>query len=364
MKGRDIISVEDLSDGELHGILRTAAQMSAEGRRELCQGKILATLFYEPSTRTRLSFESAMLRLGGGVIGFADPQTSSYKKGEVLADTARVVESYCDIIVMRHPLDGAAKVVADYASVPFINAGDGGHFHPTQTLTDLYTLQELKGGFDGLVVGLCGDLKYGRTVHSLAPALTRLGARMYCIAPEALAMPEAHLVEAREAGALLGQTTDLEAVLPELDVLYVTRIQQERFASPEAYERVKGVYVVTRELLSHAKQDLVVLHPLPRVDEIAHDVDSDPRAAYFRQAANGVPVRMALIALLLGAVEAEVGSAGGPRIPRYRRAAASEPCANPRCVTHSERYLTREVAVISEQPPVLRCVYCDHEVAS
>ncbi|MFQ6096589.1 MAG: aspartate carbamoyltransferase [Armatimonadota bacterium] len=322
MRGRDIISVRDLSDAELRLILDTASRMEADGGRDLCEGNILATLFYEASTRTRLSFESAMHRLGGSVIGFADPETSSYKKGEVLADTARVVENYCDVIVMRHPLDGAAKVVADYAGVPFINAGDGGHFHPTQTLTDLYTLQKEKGRIQGLVVGLCGDLKYGRTVHSLAPALTRLGAKMYCIAPDSLKMPDAHLVEPREAGALLGETSDLGAVLPELDVLYVTRVQQERFDSVEEYEKVKGVYVVTPALLAQAKPDMLVMHPLPRVDEIAQDVDSDPRAAYFRQAANGVAVRMALIALLLGAVEAEVGSAEKPRIPRYRREAA------------------------------------------
>ncbi|MFQ5810727.1 MAG: aspartate carbamoyltransferase, partial [Armatimonadota bacterium] len=333
MAKRDLISPDDLSPDELSALLELAAEMERDGADTLCSGKILATLFYEPSTRTRLSFESAMLRLGGRTLGFADPGTSSVKKGETIADTARMIQAYADIVVMRHALEGAAKVAADYASVPVINAGDGGHMHPTQTLTDLYTLKKSKGGFEGLVVGLCGDLKYGRTVHSLAPALAGLGAKVYCIAPPELAMPEQALREARAADAVLGETADLDAVIGELDALYATRVQKERFPSSEEYERVKRTYVVTAALLSAAKSDMLVLHPLPRVDEIAYEVDDDPRAAYFEQAANGVPVRMALIAALLG-LAGDTLAADPPTPGRARSHAALETCANSRCVTN------------------------------
>ena len=366
MPKRDLISPDDLSPDELTAILDLAAEMERDAPGDLCAGKILATLFYEPSTRTRLSFESAMLRLGGRTLGFADAQTSSVAKGETIADTARIVQAYADIIVMRHPIEGAAKVAADYASVPVINAGDGGHMHPTQTILDLYTLKKLKGTLEGLVVGLCGDLKYGRTVHSLAPVLARLGAKLYCIAPPELAMPEECLREARAAGAVLGETPDLDAVIGHLDALYATRVQKERFPSSEEYERVKGTYVVTAALLSRAKPDMLVLHPLPRVDEIAYEVDDDPRAAYFRQAANGVPVRMALIAALLGLahdVIAPEARAPEPSAPgRARPQAAREACANPRCVTNHEHHLTPQFAPVPDEPRLVHCMYCDHEV--
>jgi len=363
---RDLISPDDLSPDELAALLELAAEMERDGRRDLCAGKILATLFYEPSTRTRLSFESAMLRLGGRTLGFADAQTSSVAKGETIADTARMVQAYADIIVMRHPLEGAARVAADYAAAPVINAGDGGHMHPTQTLTDLYTLKKAKGGFDGLVVGLCGDLKYGRTVHSLAPVLARLGGKIYCIAPPELPMPEQALREARAAGAVLGETSDLESVIGDLDALYATRVQKERFPSSEEYERVKGTYVVSAALLSRARPDMLVLHPLPRVDEIAYEVDDDPRAAYFEQAANGVPVRKALIAALLGlagetiSVEARAGEP--PTRGRARRQAAPEGCPNPACVTNHQEYLTPRFAPVPDEPRLVHCIYCDHEV--
>ncbi|MGD8238592.1 MAG: aspartate carbamoyltransferase [Armatimonadota bacterium] len=361
MAKRDLISPDDLSPHELSALLDLAAEMERGGAGDLCAGKILATLFYEPSTRTRLSFESAMLRLGGRTLGFADPGTSSAKKGETIADTARMIQAYADIIVMRHYLEGAARAAADYALAPVINAGDGGHMHPTQTLTDLYTLKKAKGAFEGLVVGLCGDLKYGRTVHSLAPVLARLGAKVYCIAPAELAMPEECLREARAADAVLGETADLDAVIGELDALYATRVQKERFASSEEYERVKGTYVVTAALLCGAKPDMVVLHPLPRVDEIAYEVDEDPRAAYFEQAANGVPVRMALIAALLG-LSGEV-LAAEPRTPgRARPRAAPETCANASCVTNHEHYLTPQFAPVPDEPRLVHCIYCDHEV--
>lgn len=361
-----MISPDDLSLEELTALLDLAAKMERDGGRDLCAGKILATLFYEPSTRTRLSFESAMLRLGGRTLGFADPGTSSVKKGETIADTARMIQAYADIIVMRHPLEGAAKVAADYADVPVINAGDGGHMHPTQTLTDLYTLRKARGGFQGLVVGLCGDLKYGRTVHSLAPMLARLGAKIYCIAPPELPMPEQALREARSGGAVLGEISDIDAVIGQLDALYATRVQKERFPSSEEYERVKGTYVVSAALLSKAKPDMLVLHPLPRVDEIAYEVDDDPRAAYFEQAANGVPVRMALIAALLGltgeTIAAEARAAEPSTAGRARPRAAPEVCANPSCVTNHEHYLTPQFAPVPDESRLVHCIYCDHEV--
>ncbi len=366
MAKRDLISPDDLSLEELSGLLDLAADMEREGAGELCAGKILAALFYEPSTRTRLSFESAMLRLGGRTLGFADAQTTSVAKGETVADTARVIQGYADIIVMRHPLEGAARAAADYASVPVINAGDGGHMHPTQTLLDLYTLKKAKGGFEGLVVGLCGDLKYGRTVHSLAPVLARLGAKIYCIAPPELPMPEQALREARAADAVVGETSDLDAVIGELDALYATRVQKERFPSSEEYERVKGIYVVNAALLSRAKPDMLVLHPLPRVDEIAYEVDDDPRAAYFQQAANGVPVRMALIAALLGlagdTLSVEARAPETPTPGRARSQAAAEACANANCVTNHERYLVPQFAPVPDEPRLVHCTYCDHEV--
>jgi len=360
---RALISTADLSLDELGRLLDLAAEMEREGGRALCQGQILATLFYEPSTRTRLSFEAAMLRLGGQVIGFADPRTSSLAKGETLADTARMVDQYADIIVIRHPLEGSAKVVADYADKPVVNAGDGGHQHPTQTLTDVYTLRQLKGSLEGLVVGLCGDLKYGRTVHSLAPVLAKLGARLYCIAPPELAMPPEFLTEAEQRGALLGQTASLQEVIGELDALYMTRVQRERFEREEDYERVKGTYILTKGLLAGAKADMLILHPLPRVDEIAYEVDDDERAVYFRQAGFGVAVRMALMAALLGRAkrtvlepEPEVAST------RARGWPAAARCGNPRCVTQQESYLAPEFLASGGEPASWRCAYCERTI--
>ncbi|MFQ6132577.1 MAG: aspartate carbamoyltransferase [Armatimonadota bacterium] len=373
---RDLIAAADLSLEELTRLLDLAEEMESRGGRSVCEGQILATLFYEPSTRTRLSFEAAMLRLGGEVIGFADPRTSSLVKGETLADTARMVEQYADIIVIRHPLEGSAKVMADYAAKPVINAGDGGHEHPTQTLTDLYTLRRLRGGLEGLVVGLCGDLKYGRTVHSLAPVLAKLGAKLYCIAPPELTMPQEFLTEAEENGALLGQVTTLEEVIGELDALYMTRVQKERFERAEDYERVKGTYVVTKDSLDGAKQDMLILHPLPRVDEIAYEVDDDQRAAYFRQAGFGVPVRMALIAALLGRAgravlaPAEVAADRARQRPAAGEGAAAR-CGNARCVTQQESYLAPELVANvragargggTGDSTSWRCAYCEQTV--
>ncbi len=311
LTGRDIVSILDFSNDEITLVLDTAEQMAqalgwedADEKQPLAPlDRILATLFFEPSTRTRMSFESAMLRLGGSVITMADARSSSAAKGESLADTARIVSGYCDIIVTRHPESGSARTIAEAASVPLINAGDAHNEHPTQTLTDLFCLRRHKGTLEGLKIGLCGDLKYGRTVHSLAPALARFGCDLLFISPPALAMPEEVTEQVRELGAEPQVTDNLAGALDELDMLYMTRIQQERFADAADYERYKGVYVLDKKVMKKAPENMLVLHPLPRVDEIAPEMDGDPRAVYFEQARGGVPVRMALIALLLGIVE-------------------------------------------------------------
>jgi len=311
LTGRSLVSILDFSNEEVLAVLDIAEQMAdalgwgdeAETQPVAPLDRILATLFFEPSTRTRMSFESAMLRLGGSIISMADARSSSAAKGESLADTARIVSSYCDIIVTRHPEPGSAQTIAEAASVPVINAGDGHNEHPTQTLTDLFCLRRHKGTLEGLKVGLCGDLKYGRTVHSLAPALARFGCELTFISPPALEMPEEVTEKVQELGAEPRVTDNLAGALDDLDMLYMTRIQQERFADPAEYEKYKGIYVLDRRLMNQAPEDMIVLHPLPRVDEIAPEIDDDPRAVYFEQARGGVPVRMALIALLLGIVE-------------------------------------------------------------
>ncbi|AGB05301.1 aspartate carbamoyltransferase [Aciduliprofundum sp. MAR08-339] len=302
-KGRDIVSIKELSREDMERIFEVAREMVpiARGERnsDLLQGKILATLFFEPSTRTRLSFESAMHRLGGSVIGFSNPSATSISKGETLADTVRVMDSYSDVIVIRHPYEGSARLAAEFAENPVINAGDGAGQHPTQTLLDLFTMYQEFGDIRGLKIALIGDLKYGRTVHSLAYALSKLGADIYLVSPELLKMPR-HII--RELQKKPVETDKIEDVMEEIDVFYVTRIQKERFPDPTEYKRVAGSYSITAELLKRAKKESIVMHPLPRVNEIAPDVDSTPHARYFQQAFNGVPVRMALLALVLGVV--------------------------------------------------------------
>ncbi len=302
-KGRDIVSIKELSREDMEIIFEVAREMVpiARGERnsDLLQGKILATLFFEPSTRTRLSFESAMHRLGGSVIGFSNPSATSISKGETLADTVRVMDSYSDVIVIRHPYEGSARLAAEFAENPVINAGDGAGQHPTQTLLDLFTMYQEFGDIRGLKIALIGDLKYGRTVHSLAYALSKLGADIYLVSPELLKMPR-HII--RELQKKPVETDKIEDVMEEIDVFYVTRIQKERFPDPTEYKRVAGSYSITAELLKRAKKESIVMHPLPRVNEIAPDVDSTPHARYFQQAFNGVPVRMALLALVLGVV--------------------------------------------------------------
>ncbi len=300
---RSLIDIAELSIEEIDSLLATANDIidNPEKYSEKCKGKKLATLFFEPSTRTRLSFEAAMYELGGNVLGFSEAQSSSAAKGESIADTAKTVSCYADIIAMRHPKEGAPLVASMNASIPVINAGDGGHNHPTQTLADLLTIKREKGGFDNLTVGLCGDLKFGRTVHSLINALRRYrNVKFVLISPNELRLPDYIKESLRKENFELLETTDLEAAMPELDILYMTRVQRERFFNEEEYLRLKDSYILTTEKLRNAKSDLSILHPLPRVNEISVGVDNDPRACYFKQVLNGKYMRMALILMLLG----------------------------------------------------------------
>lgn len=303
-EGRDIISIRDFSREEIDYILKVAQAMEPLAQRgsDMLRGKILATLFFEPSTRTRLSFEAAMHKLGGSTIGFAEAEIASVRKGENLADTVRTVENYADVIAIRHPLEGAARLAAEFAKVPIINGGSGAEEHPTQALLDLYTIMKEKGRIDGLKIALVGDLRYGRTVHSLAYALSYYDVELYLVSPESLKMRREVLEEIREK-IPVKEETDIRKVVPLLDVLYVTRIQKERFPDPAEYIKVKGSYKIDLETLSGAKKDLIVMHPLPRVDEIAAEVDGTPHARYFQQVWNGIVTRMALLALILGAVK-------------------------------------------------------------
>ncbi|MEF2796327.1 MAG: aspartate carbamoyltransferase [Hydrogeniiclostridium sp.] len=301
---RHLIDPLDFSVEEIDSLLALAGDIAADRTKyaEVCHGKKLATLFYEPSTRTRLSFEAAMLNLGGSVLGFATADSSSATKGESIADTIRVISCYADICAMRHPKEGAPLRAARYSGIPVINAGDGGHQHPTQTLTDLMTIRRRKGRLGNLTIGLCGDLKFGRTVHSLIKSLARYeGVRFLLISPEELRVPDYVINEIlRPKGIPFEEVTSLEESMPKLDILYMTRVQKERFFNEEDYIRLKDTYILTPAKMSLGKPDMAVLHPLPRVNEITLEVDDDPRAAYFEQAQNGVYVRMALILTLLG----------------------------------------------------------------
>ena len=300
----NLIDIMQLSTEEIDELVKKGCDIMANpaAYAHKCDGKILATLFFEPSTRTRLSFESAMLSLGGQVLGFSSAASSSASKGESVADTIRVVSAYCDIIAMRHPKEGAPLVATQHSLVPVINAGDGGHNHPTQTLTDLITIHKEKGHFDNLTIGFCGDLKFGRTVHSLVAAMSRYtGVRFVFVSPEELKLPR-YVKEqyVKSKNIPYTQSTSLEEVMPELDILYMTRVQKERFFNEEDYLRLKDMYILTPDKLANAKEDLRILHPLPRVNEISVAVDNDPRACYFKQAQNGRYIRMALIMKLLG----------------------------------------------------------------
>ncbi len=357
---RHLLDILDLTVEEIEELIATANDIieNPEKYREACKYKKLATLFFEPSTRTRLSFEAAMMELGGNVLGFSEASSSSASKGESVADTAVIVSGYADIIAMRHPKEGAPLIATTTATVPIINAGDGGHHHPTQTLTDLLTIKREKGRITNLKVGLCGDLKFGRTVHSLIAALSRYtGIEFILISPEELQVPSyvkfPHIID---KGVSYRQATSLEAVIGELDVLYMTRIQRERFLLEDEYLRLKDSYVLTPEKLEMAKKDLIVMHPLPRVNEISTAVDADPRAAYFRQAKYGKYIRMALILKLLSEADGKVH--------RFREH-ISQPmtdefiCHNPRCITSTEQDIKHLFKLTDSANSIYRCVYCD-----
>ncbi len=357
--GKSLINISDLSVTELSELIETANDMIDHPLKyaDACRGKKLATLFYEPSTRTRLSFEAAMLELGGSVLGFSEANSSSAAKGESVADTAKVISAYADIIAMRHPKAGAPYVAACNATIPVINAGDGGHSHPTQTLTDLLTISRECGRLDHLTVGLCGDLKYGRTVHSLIDAMARYeGVRFVLISPEELTLPGyiKHEVMAK-CGTPYTETTDLEAAMPELDILYMTRIQRERFADPTEYERLKDSYILTPEKLENAKSTLAILHPLPRVNEISVKVDDDPRACYFRQVRYGKYIRMALIRKLL-----RENTDNLPTRESYEGMLVGDiACRNPQCITATEQELKQVFRVVNPDMHICRCLYCE-----
>ena len=348
---RHLIDFGDLSREEWDKLYARAGRIidAPEQYLDACRGKVMGSLFYEPSTRTNFSFQTAMLRLGGTVFGFADPNSSSVAKGETLKDTVKMVSGYADVVVMRTPWEGAAKAASLYSNVPVVNAGDGGHMHPTQTTADLTTITRLRGKVDGLSVGLCGDLKNGRTVHSLIKALAKFdGVKFYLIAPRELAVPEYLRAFMKERGLWFVEVTGLEPVIPQLDVLYMTRIQRERFVDPLEYERNKGVYILTRRKLERAKEHMLVMHPLPRVDEIAVDVDDDPRAVYFDQARYGMFARMSLLADL----------ANQSRLDRTQAVEiGTRPvCRNPRCITQSQPYLP---PLVKKNGGVDCCAFCD-----
>ena len=356
---RSLISILDFSVEELDGLIATAKDIAdhPEKYREACRYKKLATLFFEPSTRTRLSFEAAMLELGGSVIGFSEASSSSASKGESVSDTAKVIANYADIIAMRHPKEGAPYVASRAASIPVINAGDGGHQHPTQTLADLLTISREMGRLNNLTIGLCGDLKYGRTVHSLIEAMSRYeGIKFVLISPKELMLPDyvrSNILD--KEGIPYTEVTSLEDAMPELDILYMTRIQRERFDDPAEYERLKDSYVLTAEKMTLAKAEMAVLHPLPRVNEISVKVDDDPRAAYFRQTLNGKFMRMALILKLLEEAERNplkdaIDTDGW---------VYDKVCRNPKCICQTEQELP-QAAYIAEG--TCRCVYCEQKV--
>ena len=300
LKGRHLLQPLDFSVSEMDGLFEEAKRISASPKdfTRACEGVVMASMFFEPSTRTRLSFEAAMQRLGGSVIGFSEPGSTSVSKGESIADTIRTVACYADIAVMRHPKEGSVMVASKFSDIPVINAGDGGHHHPTQTLADLLTIKLEKNKFEGLTVGVCGDLKFGRTVHSLISALDRYeNVRFVMISPNELRIPE-YMRSQTKSG--FEETSDMKEALPELDVLYMTRVQRERFFNEEDYIRLKDSYILDAAKLKSAKEGLMVMHPLPRVNEISQDVDADPRAFYFKQMKNGMYVRMALLKAILG----------------------------------------------------------------
>ena len=350
---RSLIDILDFSINEIEELLTTACDIIEHPDKyaEKCKGKKLATLFFEPSTRTRLSFEAAMMELGGNVIGFSDAGSSSATKGESIADTAKVISCYADIMAMRHPFEGAPFAASRYASIPVINAGDGGHCHPTQTLADLLTIYREKGTFDGLTVGFCGDLKYGRTVHSLIAALSRYsGIRFVLISPDELRLPD-YVKSAYMKTVSYTETESLETAIQNLDILYMTRIQRERFDDIEQYNRLKDKYILTTKLMEKAPDKMCVLHPLPRVNEISVAVDADPRACYFKQVLNGKYMRMALILKLLSESDGEHET--------FTNVTDEFVCRNPRCITAVEQEVVHLFKCVDQEHGMYRCVYCE-----
>ena len=358
---RSLISILDFSVEELDALITTAKHIHDHPEQywNRCAHKKLATLFFEPSTRTRLSFEAAMLELGGSVIGFSEASSSSAAKGESMADTAKILSCYADIMAIRHPKEGAPFVAACNATIPVINAGDGGHQHPTQTLADLLTISREMGRLDHLTIGLCGDLKYGRTVHSLIEAMSRYeGISFVLISPEELKLPDYVRRNTLDAHHIpYTEVTSLEEAMPNLDVLYMTRIQRERFDDPQEYERLKNSYVLDAVKMTLAKAHMCVLHPLPRVNEISVAVDDDPRAAYFRQAYNGKLMRMALILMLLD----EAQKPGKVRVDGADLV-FDHVCTNPKCICQTEQELRHAARVTDPAENVLRCIYCEQKV--
>ena len=362
MKGiRHLIDISDLTTEEIDGILAVAEDIMRDRAKyaHACEGKKIATLFFEPSTRTRLSFEAAMMELGGKALGFASASNSSTTKGESVMDTIRTVSAYADIIAMRHPLEGAALAASRRSIVPVINAGDGGHCHPTQTLADLLTIKDRHGRLDHLTIGICGDLKYGRTVHSLINALTRYeGNRFVMISPPELTIPNYVRYEIMEPrGAVWSHCTDIEDCIADLDVLYMTRIQRERFQDLDEYERLKDCYVLNAEKMKAAPEHMSVLHPLPRVKEINVDVDDDPRACYFKQVEYGKFMRMALILRFLS--DAEKGYCPEPNPRKIYTAADGFVCHNLKCVTAVETDLPQQFSLRDQAHNIYRCEYCE-----
>lgn len=353
---RSLIGINDFSVQELDELMNTAKDIIANPVKysEVCKGKKLATLFFEPSTRTRLSFEAAMYELGGSVLGFSEPNSSSAAKGESVADTAKVLSCYADILVMRHYKEGAPYVASRNATVPVINAGDGGHNHPTQTLADLLTIFRCKGRLSDITIGYCGDLKYGRTVHSLISALSRYsGIKTVLIAPDKLTLPGYIRKDVLEKNGMQYKlVSSLEEAMPELDVLYMTRLQRERFATDDEYECLKNSFILTPDKLANAKEDMCILHPLPRVNEISVAVDDDPRAKYFEQALNGKYMRMALIMKLL----AEAKNVNREAELDHRTDLV---CDNPRCITATEQELKHKFVLTDEERGTYRCIYCE-----
>ncbi len=360
---RSLIDIVDFSVREIDELIDTALDIIKKPKKysKKCAGKKLATLFFEPSTRTRLSFESAMLELGGSVLGFSSASSSSAAKGESVADTAKMISCYADITAIRHPEEGAPLVAALNASIPVINAGDGGHNHPTQTLTDLLTIKREKGRLNNLTVGFCGDLKYGRTVHSLIGALSRYtGIKCVLISPEELKVPSYVKEDILDFNNMpYVETADLENSLKDLDVLYMTRIQRERFADAAEYERLKDSYILTPEKMEKAKEDTIILHPLPRVNEISVKVDKDKRACYFTQALNGKYIRMALILKLLEIAKKDKKPYA---LKEENMVVNKYVCQNKKCITQTEQELSQIAKPHKNNDSVMRCIYCEKEV--